>query len=141
MKILKHVSSVLLIALFIALAFGSLFEDKDKEKEYKPEDDGSIRISADNLYKEYSDNPVAADEKFKGKTLKVTGNISLINQEKDGRILIMYDTKAINGYIFCYFDETESKKIAKLKPGDYRTIKGRCTGMLVGVTLEDCEVY
>ena len=54
MKILKHVSSVLLIALFIVLAFGSLFEDKDKEKEYKPEDDGSIRISAENLYKEYS---------------------------------------------------------------------------------------
>lgn len=141
MKNFKHVSSVLLIALFIALAFGSLFEDKNKEKEYKPDDDGSIRISADNLYKEYSDNPVAADEKFKGKTLKVIGNISLINQEKDGRILIMYDTKAINGYIFCYFDESGSKEIAKLKPGDYRTIKGRCTGMLVGVTLEDCEVY
>jgi len=141
MKILKHVSSVLLIALFIVLAFGSLFEDKDKEKEYKPEDDGSIRISAENLYKEYSDNPVAADEKFKGKTLKVVGYIGLINQEKDRRISILLDTKTVNGYIFCYFPEYRSKDIAKLKPGDYRTVKGECTGMMVGVVLEDCEVY
>lgn len=140
MKILKHVSSVLLIALFIALAFGSLFEDKDKEKEYKSEDDGTIRITANKLFKEYSDNPVSADEKFKGKTLKVDGKISTITQERDGRICIMLEANVINGFIFCYFPESQSKMIAKFKPGDYWTIKGKCTGMLVGVTLEDCEV-
>lgn len=140
MKILKHVSSVLLIVLFIALAFGSLFEDKDKKKEYKPDDDGGIRISAVNLYKEYSDNPVAADEKFKGKTLKVDGKISTITQGKDGRISILLEANVISGFIFCSFPESQSKMIAKFKPGDYWTIKGRCAGMQVGVVLEDCEM-
>lgn len=141
MKILKHALSFLLIGLFITLAFGSFFEKKSEEKKYKEDDNGAIRISPDNLYKEYLDNPLAADEKFKGKILKVTGNISSINKEKDGRAFTMFDTKYINGYIFCYYPESESEKIAKLKPGDYRTVEGKCIGMQVGVVLEDCEVY
>jgi len=141
MKILKHILSFLLIGLFIILAFGSFSDDENKEKGYKEDDNGTIRINPDNLYKEYLDNPVAADEKFKGKILKVTGKISSINKEKTGRAFTMFDTKYINGFIFCYYPESQAAVIAKLKPGDYRTVKGKCIGMQVGVVLEDCEVY
>jgi hypothetical protein len=139
MKSYKHILSLLIIVLFIFLAIGS--ESKDEKKTYKIESDGSIKVSAVRLYKEYIDNPVAADEKFKGRMLKVDGTVSLITQETDGRISIMLEGDVINGFIFCYFPDSQSDKIAKISKGDYKTIKGRCTGKLVGVVMEDCEVF
>ncbi|MCX6166138.1 MAG: hypothetical protein NTU73_14960 [Ignavibacteriae bacterium] len=141
MKNFKHILSFLLIAFFIFLAFGSLFENKNEKKTYKPDSDGSIRISATSLYKEYLDNPVAADEKFKGKTLKVDGNVATIDKGIDGKICVMLETGELIGYIFCYFPDSESKEVAKINRGNYKTIKGKCTGKLVGVVLENCEVY
>lgn len=140
MKNFKHLASVFLITLFIILAFGSLFKKENTDNENRKDSNGIIKISAVNLYKEYTDNPVAADEKFKGKILKVDGKISLITQTKDGRICIMLEANIINGFIFCYFPESQSKTIAKFKPGDFWTIKGKCTGMQAGVILEDCEL-
>jgi len=141
MKNFKHTLSLFLIIFFIVLAFGSLFEDKNEKKTYKPDSDGSIRISAMRLYKEYLDNPVAADEKFKGKTLKVDGTVSSIDKGTDGKICVLLETGEIIGYIFCYFPDSESKDVAKINRGNYKTIKGKCTGKLLGVMLEDCEVY
>ncbi|MFA5404159.1 MAG: hypothetical protein WC358_04425 [Ignavibacteria bacterium] len=141
MKNYKHVLSFLLIAFFIFLAFGSLFEDKNEKKTYKPDSDGVIKISAKNLYKEYMDNPVAADEKFKGKILKVNGTVSTIDKGTDGKICVMLETGELIGYIFCYFPDSESKDVANIEKGNYKTIKGKCTGKLVGVVLENCEVY
>lgn len=141
MKSNRHVFSFLLIAFFIFLAFGSLLEDKNEKKTYKTDSDGTIRITAKNLFKEYLDNPVAADEKFKGKTLKVEGTVSSIDKGTDGRICVMLETDELIGYIFCYFPDSESKDVAKINRGNYRTIKGKCTGKLVGVMLEDCDVY
>jgi hypothetical protein len=139
MKSYKHILSLLIIVLFIFLAYGS--EEKEKKKTYKIESDGSIKISAVNLYKEYIDNPVAADEKFKGRMLKVDGTVSLITQETDGRISIMLEGDVINGFIFCYFPDSQSGNISRIKKGEYKTIKGRCTGKQVGVVMEDCELY
>lgn len=141
MKIFKHTLSFLLVAFFIFLAFGSLFENKNEKKTYKPDGDGSIRISATSLYKEYLDNPVSADEKFKGKTLKVEGNVSTIDKGIDGKICVMLETNELIGYIFCYFPESEAKEVAGISRGNYKTIKGKCTGKQVGVVLENCEVY
>ncbi len=141
MKNFKHILSLSLIVLFIFLAFGSLFENKDEKKTYKPDSDGFIKISAVSLYKEYKDNPVSADEKFKGKMLKVDGIVDLITQESDGRISLMLEANQINGFIFCYFPGSQSKEISKISKGNYKTIKGKCTGFLAGVTLEDCEIY
>jgi hypothetical protein len=141
MKNKKDILSFLLTALFIFLAFGSLFESKDEKKTYMPDSDGSIKISAVRLYQEYLDNPVAADEKFKGKMLKVDGTVSLITQETDGRISILLEANVVNGFVFCYFPYSQSNKISKLEKGSYKTFRGRCTGKLVGVVMEDCEVY
>ncbi len=137
----RHVFSFLLIAFFIFLAFGSLFENKNEKKTYKTDNDGTIRITAKNLFKEYIENPLAADEKFKGKTLKVEGTVSSIDKGTDGRICVMLETDELIGYIFCYFPDSESKDVAKINRGNYRTIKGKCTGKLLGVSLEDCDVY
>lgn len=141
MKNSKHFFSLLLITFFIFIAFGSLFENKNEKKTYKTDSDGSIRISAKNLYKEYLENPVAADEKFKGKTLKVTGNVSSIDKGTDERICVLLETDELIGFIFCYFPDSESKDVAKISRGNYKTVKGKCTGKLVGVMLEDCEIY
>lgn len=141
MRILRHSLSFLLIAFFIFLAFGSLFENKNEKKTYKPDSDGSIRISAIRLYNEYMDNPVAADEKFKDKTLKVDGNVSTVDKGTDGKICVMLETDQLIGYVFCYFPDSQAKDVAKIERGNYKTIKGKCKGKLVGVVLEDCEVY
>lgn len=141
MKNSKHILSLSVAALFIFLAYGSLFENKNEKKFYQPEDDGFIRISAVSLYREYTDNPVASDEKFKGKMLKVDGNIDLITQESDGRISLLLEANAVNGFIFCYFQKSQSGAISKISKGNYKTVKGRCNGFRIGVLLEDCEIY
>lgn len=43
-----------------------------------------VVVGADNYAKEYDDNEIAADQKFKGKKLLITGKIESINKDIAG---------------------------------------------------------
>lgn len=100
-----------------------------------------ITVDYKELHKEYMDNPISADAKYKGKTLKLTGKVDDIDREIAGNTYITFEIDFLED-IRITFKKSEESKVAQLKKGQQVTIKGKCTGTLLSTTvaLADCEI-
>ena len=80
---MKNLKSLLSLFLFVIIAFGSLdeFENLDETPKVSADSKPSVKISASRLYKEYDANEIAADQKYKGKIIEVTGVIRDIGND------------------------------------------------------------
>ncbi|MDR0519512.1 MAG: OB-fold putative lipoprotein [Clostridiales Family XIII bacterium] len=105
-------------------------------------EESAIQISAKDLMDAYDENEVAADEKYKGKVLQVKGVVNSVATDIMDELYVTLDNGAELEIISvqCYFNEDKKDAIAKLKKGDEITIEGTCTGYLINVLLEDCDV-
>lgn len=106
-----------------------------------PEDQPPIKITAKNLTKEYEENELAADGKYKDKQLAVSGKVSNI-AETFGNVTVSLE--GFNGVVsvMCSFEESEKENVAKLKKGQNVILKGKGDGSTGGlyVGLEACKI-
>lgn len=100
-----------------------------------------MRISAAQLYSEYDQNAVAANDEFAGRTLEVTGKV--LKSEKDSGALHVrigvdqYGFNDIEAQIAKSSDET----VAQLKKGHSVTLVCKEVHRELGsVTLDQCAV-
>lgn len=95
-----------------------------------------IEISVDELLKEYDKNSVAADDAFKGKTLKIKGKIQSI--EDDHIIFSSSDDWDFTTVYAYYVSGTDVKSFTS---GQVITATGTCSGkdMFSDVKLSDCS--
>ena len=102
-----------------------------------------IEISADDLFNAYEDNEIAADEKYTGEYVKVTGIISDINSEDfltDANILLRVDGSVL-GCVQCNFNSADAKALANVKKGQKVTVIGTCGGLSTfNVMVSGCEL-
>ncbi len=100
-----------------------------------------IKIDAKALTKAYEENELAADGKYKGKTLVVTGEISNI-AETLGNVTVQLKGNDMLKDVMCSFDESEHDRVAQLKKGSKVTLEGTGDGMTLGiyVGLQSCKV-
>ena len=97
-----------------------------------------IEISATDLYSAYEANQVAADQKYKGRLLEVTGVITSIGKDILGSPYIVLgsgDEWEVWG-VQCTFSSRYESWLAKLKKGQQVTVTGKCTGYFLNVLLE-----
>ncbi len=99
-------------------------------------------MSASELFSEYDQNEVAADEKYKNKTIAVTGTIDDIGKD------IMDDPYLSLGIgylqsVNCYFSDENKSIISKVSKGEKITIIGVCKGktLNISVSLHDCKIF
>ncbi|GEM_PF-1803138 len=104
-------------------------------------DDGPIIVDYKTLHKEYQDNPINADEKYKGKQVTVTGSISKIDREINQEPYIIFEISPFNE-IRMDFSQDKESDIASLKKGEKVTVTGTCEGTLLStsVMLDDCSI-
>jgi hypothetical protein len=96
-------------------------------------------LSADQLARAYRDNEIAADERFKGKGLKVAGPISTIMKDKDGVPMVFLGPTPNQNIVGCA--GVEPSNVARLKPGQMVWMKGAGAGVSSGLPmLLFCEV-
>ena len=135
---MKNIKSLLSIFLFIIIGFGSLdeFENLDQSPKVTSDSNPSVTISASKLYKEYNENEIAADEKYKGKIIEVTGVIRDIGNDIMDNAYITLVGNEYFGDIQCYFNE--KSVVAKLSKGKRITIIGSCSGLLMNVQMDNC---
>lgn len=118
---------------------------KSSESESKNAPDSTsekpVSVSAKELTKTYDENELAADEKYKGKMLAVSGKISNI-AETLGNLTISLEGHDVVKSVMCSFDESEKSNIAKLKKGQQVTLVGKGDGMTAGlyVGLDKCKI-
>ena len=135
---MKNIKSLLSVFLFIIIGFGSLdeFENLDQSPKVTSDSNPSVTISASKLYKEYNENEIAADEKYKGKIIEVTGVIRDIGNDIMDNAYITLVGNEYFGDIQCYFNE--KSVVAKLSKGKRITIIGSCSGLLMNVQMDNC---
>tara|TARA_B100000242_G_C42885912_1_gene411063 strand:- start:59 stop:475 length:417 start_codon:yes stop_codon:yes gene_type:complete len=137
---MKNIKSLLSIFLFIIIGFGSLdeFENLDQSPKVTSDSNPSVTISASKLYKEYNENEIAADEKYKGKIIEVTGVIRDIGNDIMDNAYITLVGNEYFGDIQCYFNE--KSVVAKLSKGKRITVIGSCSGLMINVQINNCIV-
>src|SRR5208283_142058 len=98
-----------------------------------------IIISPYQLAAEYQANEVAADAKYKGKLISLTGIVQDIRKDFLNTPYVVMATMDILSGIQCGFDKQDESALAQLSKGDRITVICRCTGEIVGgVVLKDC---
>lgn len=100
-----------------------------------------LEVDYTTLYQDYEDNPINADKQYKGKILKLTGEVSTIDREIDQRTYVTFDVGFLKN-IRITFKRDQENKVAELSKGQTITIKGKCTGTLLSTTvaLDNCEL-
>ncbi|MCE9566281.1 MAG: OB-fold putative lipoprotein [Planctomycetes bacterium] len=99
----------------------------------------STTITAIELDEEYDTNELAADTKYKNKTLVVSGKIKKITRDdKPGKITIEL-VGTPGSTVDCHFDRAQHGDLGTLIVGEDVTIRGNCKGKVqTWVTLERC---
>ena len=92
-----------------------------------------FRLSAEQLYNEYNTNETSADKKYNNKVVEVSGIVKDV-QTTPHATNILLNTGAEPGGVSCSFQKAEKSKATV---GEHITVKGRCTGFLMDVSLVD----
>jgi hypothetical protein len=148
-------TNFLLIFLISGITFLSCSQQPDKPKNYKVEDSNksdnaskvdsnlnqldtsSIVVTSKDLVTEYSENEVAADSKYKGKTIIVEGQIIDIKKGVSGETFIVLEGIQGKPQVQCYYNGIDD--IKTLKPGKMVFMQGVCDGLWVNVILNSCR--
>lgn len=99
--------------------------------------DGAFSASA--ITKNYEDNEVAADNKFKGKKIRITGIVESINKDIGGGVFLALKGNKIFGGLSASMAKESASETAELRKG--QKIELFCTGrgmILTSVMVGNC---
>jgi hypothetical protein len=137
-KRIKHLLSAMAVAGFLFIAFGS--DDETATETEISTQESAITVSARQLYADYEANGVAADAKYKGKVLQVTGVVNTIDRDIMDKIYVTLKGNQYFGDIQCFFAESHIGTASQLSKGQTITVKGKCDGKLMNVMLKGCII-
>lgn len=100
-----------------------------------------IAVQAKALTKEYDENELAADGKYKGKLLTVSGKVGRV-AETFGSVSVALDGHNMVVDVLCSFEDSERETVGKIKKGQQVKLTGTGDGMTAGlyVGLQKCRV-
>lgn len=122
-----------LIALLIAPLLACICACADSRDEAKIElelknGEKPIVITARTLFEEYHANEVAADAKYKGRMLEVSGEVGRIAKNSiDDRMYLALDGQVFES-VRCYFSDEHGFELASITKGQKVTVIGRGGG-------------
>lgn len=125
--------------LAVLLACRDNFTDKTAQK--KVENTApALSVTAETLMADYTANEIAADGRYKGKVLRISGTVNGIAKDL---LDTMYVTLSAGGpysilNVQCYFPKGATARLAALKKGAQITVKGRCEGKMGNVLVKNC---
>jgi hypothetical protein len=103
------------------------------------------KVKAGDLLKEYGSNAVAADKKYKGKIIQVTGKFGSVQKAPIlGYSLELVAEDAAEGSVSsvqCFLSDAAEDDVAKLQAGQAITVQGTCDGQYAPVVkLSKCTI-
>ena len=114
-------------------------------KQAPPPSGPAMVVTAGEMLKEYGANAVAADGKYKGKLVRVTGKFGSAQKAP----LLGYAVQVLPeeagevnlSGIECFITEAAQADVASFQPGQMITLEGMCDGQVVGqVKFSKCKV-
>lgn len=151
MKVLKWFGiaiAAIIVVSILASALGGNDTSTDKPatgspstaSDSTPKAPEAIKISAPDLCAAYIENEVAADEKYKGKYLEITGAIDDIKKDITDTPYVALTTDDVIRRVQCMFSKNESSVLAELKKGQQITIIGKCDGLMMNVIIRESKI-
>ncbi|MEK7253942.1 MAG: hypothetical protein AAB316_04305 [Bacteroidota bacterium] len=97
-------------------------------------------LDAKVLVAEFSSDEAAANEKYLGKIITVTGSVAEVTTDDNGNPSVMLDTGDPMAAVKCNLDFASKPKRTEFQTGETVTLKGDCSGFieLTGVILDRC---
>jgi hypothetical protein len=124
--------------VFGLFAAGSL--DTETDTKQVQSQSPSYTLSADQLYSEYKANEVAADARYKGKIVLVSGTIQNIGKDVLDSAYIVVGGKGFLDGVQCSFTKGEESSVARLSKGQSVAVKGEVSGKMGNVQLNKCSL-
>ena len=92
-------------------------------------------VNAGKLVIEFEGNEVRANQIYGGKRIRINGSVNSIDVLKDGRITLTFHSPA-GGYAHtrCYFNKSQSSRLAQLAGGQQAIVEGTVRGLGGGLT-------
>ena len=95
----------------------------------------SYTLTADELYRDYEANEVAADATYKGRIVVVSGTVQSIGKDiMDTAYVVIGGTGILDG-VQCMFTRDEEASVARLSVGQRVSIQGEVSGRVIGNVL------
>ncbi len=101
-----------------------------------------MQVTADTLYSAYNQNQVAADAKYKGNLVEVTGVIGSIGKDILNNPYVTLNTGEYSlPSVQCMFSQADESKLTSLSSGQRITLEGTVSGeTLTLVEVDGCTV-
>ena len=91
-----------------------------------------VREYAKKLLKDYQGNAVAADNKYKDRTVGVVGEVQKVDTLKGKPVVVLkgaaVEFDIVLEHVLCVCDNADRDKLAELADGHWVALVGRCTG-------------
>lgn len=103
--------------------------------------EAAYKVTVKQIMDEYEKNELAADQKYKGQIIEVTGKIGSIDKEITGKPYVTlkygeYDIFSVQ----CLFGRNEGDLLLNLTKGSTITLKGKVGGKLGNILVEECQI-
>lgn len=133
----------LIVVVLGFLATGCEVPEDDAETGNNASSTPDVKVEAKKILKEFEENEAAADGKYKGKTVQVSGVVDKVDTEIFDEE--QYSVQIGGGGDFVLFtvncNDQSSKDVAKIKKGQKITVVGAFDdGGDLGVELSDCKI-
>lgn len=92
------------------------------------------------LFDAYSNNEDAANKKYLGKVLQVSGTIVEVTNQRDTAFTILLGSSTQSSRVSCTIDKNHIAAAKKYSIGNVVKVKGICTGYLMDVELNRCLI-
>lgn len=101
-----------------------------------------ITVGVEELCTSYEKNEVAADKKYKGKLIKITGKVDDIKKDilDDLYVTLKRQKDFELCQPQCFFDDEHEDQLANLNKGQTVTIIGRADGLFMNVIIKEARL-
>jgi len=125
------------LTLWFLLSGFLLIYNASSERPYASSGRASYSFKSTELFDQFSVNETAANQKFMGKTIVVTGQVKDLATSTNGEMMLMLNGNETHA-ISCSLEVP--KEINAINRGDVVTLKGVCAGKLEDVELIHCRL-
>lgn len=96
-----------------------------------------LEVTSDRLHLDYAANEVAADQRYRGRLLRVTGAVKAIRRVLDSPYLDLWTTDEFYN-VTAYFGMEWAGRLARVKVGDHVAVQCIGAGESMGPRLREC---
>lgn len=130
---MKNIIKILAALVFLlAIAYAVIINIPQADVKSK---DVEITIEADVLYQDYNTDESAADNKYLGKVVQISGVIDELTTDEEGAPVVLLKNAEGEIIAIATLEQDQKEALSKYDIGQNITIKAQCNGFLMEVAL------